>query len=110
MHLKLSIFAENANLRVIETYKRLFDVPVGLSDHTTSNITCIAAVALGAVAIEKHFTLSRDLPGIDQKASMEPDGIEMFDPRNTGSATRRLDQRLNLGPRKKKAQPRLCVS
>ena len=67
---------ENANLRVIETYKRLFDVPVGLSDHTTSNITCIAAVALGAVAIEKHFTLSRDLPGIDQKASMEPDELK----------------------------------
>ena len=63
---------ENANLRVIETYRNLFDIPVGLSDHTTSNITCIAAVALGAVAFEKHFTISRNLPGIDQKASMEP--------------------------------------
>lgn len=67
---------ENANLRVIETYKHLFDLPVGLSDHTTSNITSIAAVALGALAIEKHFTLSRDLPGIDQKASMEPDELK----------------------------------
>lgn len=64
--------AENANLRVLNTYQNLFQVPVGLSDHTNSNITCIAAVALGAVAVEKHFTLSRDLPGIDQKASMEP--------------------------------------
>lgn len=63
---------ENANLRVIETYQRLFDVPVGLSDHTPSNTTCVAAIALGAVAVEKHFTLSRNLPGIDQKASMEP--------------------------------------
>lgn len=63
---------ENANLRVLETYKQLFEVPVGLSDHTPSNTTCIAAVALGAVAIEKHFTLSRELPGIDQKASIEP--------------------------------------
>ena len=67
---------ENANLRVIEAYKHLFGVPVGLSDHTTSNITCIAAVALGAVAIEKYFTISRDLPGIDQKASMEPDELK----------------------------------
>ena len=63
---------KNANLRVIETYQKLFDVPVGLSDHTPTNTTCIAAVALGAVAIEKHFTLSRELPGIDQKASIEP--------------------------------------
>ena len=67
---------ENANLRVIGTYKHLFDVPVGLSDHTTSNVTSIAAIALGALAIEKHFTLSRDLPGIDQKASMEPDELK----------------------------------
>ena len=63
---------ENANLRVIETYRRLFEVPVGLSDHTPTHTTCIAAAALGAVAFEKHFTLSRDLPGIDQQASMEP--------------------------------------
>ena len=63
---------KNANLKVIETYKNLFNVPIGLSDHTKSNTTSIAAVALGAVVIEKHFTLSRDLPGIDQNASMEP--------------------------------------
>ena len=63
---------ENANLKVLETYQRLFEIPVGLSDHTPTNTTCIAAIALGAVAVEKHFTLSRDLPGIDQKVSMEP--------------------------------------
>lgn len=62
----------NANLRVIKTYKKLFEIPVGLSDHTISNTTCISAIALGAVAIEKHFTISRNLPGIDQKASLEP--------------------------------------
>jgi len=67
---------ENANLRVIETYRMLFDVPVGLSDHTPTHTTCIAAVALGAVAFEKHFTLSRDLPGIDQQASMEPQELK----------------------------------
>lgn len=66
---------ENANLLVIPTYASLFGVPVGLSDHTTNHTTSIAAVALGAVAVEKHFTLSRDLPGIDQKASIEPQDL-----------------------------------
>ena len=63
---------KNANLKVISTYQNLFDVPIGLSDHTPTHTTCIVATALGAVAFEKHFTLSRDLPGIDQKASIEP--------------------------------------
>ncbi len=67
---------ENANLRVLNTYQRVFDVPVGLSDHTPTNTTSIAAIALGAVAIEKHFTLSRKLPGIDQKASLEPSELK----------------------------------
>lgn len=63
---------EDANLRVIQTYRKLFGVPVGFSDHTPTSTAAIAAVALGAVAIEKHFTLSRKLPGIDQLASIEP--------------------------------------
>ena len=53
-------------------------MPIGLSDHTPTNTTCIAAVALGAIAIEKHFTLSRDLPGIDQHASLEPQELRML--------------------------------
>lgn len=63
---------ENANLNVLKTYQQRYEVPVGLSDHTPTHTTCIAAVALGAVALEKHFTLSRKLPGIDQQASIEP--------------------------------------
>ncbi|MBP9853711.1 MAG: N-acetylneuraminate synthase family protein [Candidatus Omnitrophica bacterium] len=63
---------ENANLNVLKTYQEKYRVPVGLSDHTVTHTTCIAAIALGAIAIEKHFTLSRQLPGIDQKASIEP--------------------------------------
>ncbi len=62
---------KNANLRVIHTYRKLFGIPVGFSDHTTTKTAAIAAVAMGAVAIEKHFTLSRKLPGIDQQASIE---------------------------------------
>jgi N,N'-diacetyllegionaminate synthase len=67
---------ENANLKVIETFRGLFDVPVGFSDHTENNIAAIAAVALGAVSVEKHFTLSKELPGIDQKASLEPQDLK----------------------------------
>ena len=63
---------ENANLSVLKTYKKLFNCPVGYSDHTSSAVPAICATTLGAVAIEKHFTLSRSLPGIDQKASIEP--------------------------------------
>jgi sialic acid synthase SpsE len=63
---------ENANLGVIESFKKAFQVPVAYSDHTVGNVSAIASIALGAVAVEKHFTLSRSLPGIDQDASIEP--------------------------------------
>ena len=67
---------ENANLRTLNTYQQVYNVPVGFSDHTPTNTAAITAVALGAVAVEKHFTLSRDLPGIDQKASIEPNELK----------------------------------
>jgi sialic acid synthase SpsE len=66
---------ENANLKVMDAYRTLFEVPVGFSDHTPDNVAAIAAVARGAVAVEKHFTLSHDLPGIDQKASVTPEQL-----------------------------------
>ena len=62
----------NANLEVLNTYQNLFNIPVGYSDHTTTNTAAIVSVAFGAIAIEKHSTISRKLPGIDQKASIEP--------------------------------------
>jgi len=49
-----------------------FNVPVGLSDHCTGNYACFGAVARGACVVEKHFTLSRKLPGVDQSSSIEP--------------------------------------
>lgn len=65
--------AEDTNLRAMETMKRKFGLPVGLSDHTLGTAVSIAAVALGACMIEKHFTLNRCLPGPDHKASLEAD-------------------------------------
>jgi len=63
---------EEANLRAMETLRRTFKLPVGFSDHTLDITVPIAAAALGAVVIEKHFTLDRKLPGPDHKASLEP--------------------------------------
>jgi len=62
----------SVNLRAIPTLARVFDVPVGYSDHTTGRRAALAAVALGAVMIEKHFTTDRSLPGPDHRASLEP--------------------------------------
>ena len=60
------------NLRTIQHLAEAFDVVAGLSDHTLGISVPIAAVALGARIIEKHFTLSRDLPGPDTAFSLEP--------------------------------------
>ncbi|MFC1931518.1 N-acetylneuraminate synthase [Chloroflexota bacterium] len=63
---------EDTNLRAIETLRNTFKLPVGLSDHTLGISIPIAAVALGACIVEKHFTLDNNLPGPDQRASLEP--------------------------------------
>ncbi len=63
---------EDVNLRAMLTIQRAFGVSVGYSDHTLGIEVPIAAVALGAAVIEKHFTLDRNLPGPDHKASLEP--------------------------------------
>lgn len=63
---------EEMNLRTIPHLAEAFHVPVGLSDHTLGIAVPIAAVALGACIIEKHFTLSRDIPGPDSAFSLEP--------------------------------------
>ena len=63
---------EDINLRAMNTLKQAFGFPVGYSDHTMGIEVSLAAVALGAVVIEKHFTLDRSLPGPDHSASLEP--------------------------------------
>ena len=61
-----------ANLRAMQTMADAFGVAVGFSDHTPGNEVSLAAVALGACVIEKHFTLDRTMPGPDHMASLEP--------------------------------------
>lgn len=63
---------QDVNLRVIQTIAREFGTTVGYSDHTQGIEVPIAAVALGARIIEKHFTLDQSMPGPDHKASLEP--------------------------------------
>lgn len=64
---------EEMNLRTLPHLAETFQVPVGLSDHTLGIAVPVAAVALGACIIEKHFTLSRAIPSADCAFSLEPD-------------------------------------
>jgi len=64
------------NLRAMQSMQAAFGVAVGYSDHTAGIEVSIAAAAMGATVIEKHFTLDRNLPGPDHKASLEPDELK----------------------------------
>ncbi len=64
------------NLRAMQSIHTTFGVAVGYSDHTPGIEVAIAAVALGASVIEKHFTLDRNFPGPDHKASLEPEELK----------------------------------
>ncbi len=70
--------AEDVNLEAIGTMQQAFRLPVGFSDHTIGIEIAAAAVALGARIVEKHFTLDRNLPGPDHKASLEPAQLVQF--------------------------------
>ncbi len=63
---------KEVNLNVLQTLRKAFELPVGYSDHTEGIAVPIAAAALGARIIEKHFTLDRELSGPDHRASLEP--------------------------------------
>ena len=66
---------EDANLLAMQDLREQFGLPVGYSDHTAGIEADIAAAALGAVVIEKHFTLDKALPGPDHKASLSPEEL-----------------------------------
>jgi N,N'-diacetyllegionaminate synthase len=80
------------NLRAMQTLKSAFGLPVGYSDHTPGIDIAVAAVALGAEVIEKHFTMDRSLPGPDHAASLEP--IEL---RQMVAAIRHVEVALGTG-------------
>ena len=66
---------EDVNLDLIPEYKQRYGIVVGHSDHSPDITTAVAAVALGAEIVEKHFTLTRDQPGPDHPVSIEPDEL-----------------------------------
>lgn len=65
----------DVNLLAMKTMEKVFKLPIGFSDHTLGIEIPVAAVALGATVIEKHFTLDRSLPGPDHKASLQADEL-----------------------------------
>lgn len=67
---------EDANLRVLQTFRSVFGCLVGYSDHTIGIESAITSVALGARVIEKHFTLDKNLPGPDHSSSMIPEELK----------------------------------
>jgi N,N'-diacetyllegionaminate synthase len=66
---------EEMNLACMASLRKRFGMPVGLSDHTLDNLSAVVAASLGAVMIEKHFTLDRKMPGVDQSISMQPEDL-----------------------------------
>ena len=78
MHCNVNYPTENkdVNLRVITTLKEEFNYPIGFSDHTMSVEVPVASVALGAMVVEKHFTLDRNMEGPDHSSSLEPNELK----------------------------------
>jgi len=83
---------EEVNLRVMQTMSHAFGLPVGYSDHTEGITIPVAATALGATVIEKHFTLDRELPGPDHKASLEPAELKQM-----VAAIRQVEKAMGIG-------------
>ena len=86
---------EDVNLNAMNTIKNEFNVPIGYSDHTKGIEIPIAAVAMGATVIEKHFTLDKNMDGPDHKASLEPDELKAM-----VSAIRNIEIALGTGEKK----------
>ncbi len=89
---------DECNLNAITTLAEEFKVPVGWSDHTLGTHIAVAAVALGATMLEKHFTLDKTLPGPDHKASLDPAELSQL-------VTQAREVERSLGDGIKKPQP-----
>ena len=88
----------DVNLRAMEHMRRELKKPVGYSDHTVGIEVPIAAAALGAVVIEKHFTLDKTMEGPDHRASLEPDELKQMT-----KAIRNIENSLGDGIKKRTA-------
>ena len=86
---------EDVNLKAMQTIAHAFNIDVGYSDHTLGIEVDIAAVALGAKVIEKHFTLDKTMEGPDHKASLEPDELKAM-----VQAIRNIEKALGSGIKK----------
>lgn len=86
---------KDVNLSAMLTIKNEFNVPIGYSDHTRGIEVPIAAVAMGAKIIEKHFTLDRNMDGPDHNASLEPDELKAM-----VSAIRNIEAAMGDGEKK----------
>lgn len=86
---------EDVNLRAMQAMREVFHLEVGYSDHTQGIEVPIAASALGATVIEKHFTLDRNMEGPDHKASLEPDELAAM-----VSCIRHIEKALGVGEKK----------
>lgn len=86
---------EDVNLKAMETLRKEFDTPIGYSDHTKGIEVPIAAVAMGAAIIEKHFTLDRNMEGPDHKASLEPSELKAM-----VQAIRNIEKAIGTGDKK----------
>ena len=86
---------EDVNLRAMITMKNDLEVNVGYSDHTRGIEVPIAAVAMGATVIEKHFSLDRNMDGPDHAASLEPDELKQM-----VSAIRNIEKAMGDGVKK----------
>lgn len=100
---------DDVNLLAMQQLKEAFGLQVGFSDHTVGINIAMAATALGACVIEKHFTLDRQLPGPDHKASIEPDELaamvrgirEVTQSLGDGNKTPREAERANIAVARK---------
>ena len=95
----------DVNLKAMLTLKRRFGLPVGYSDHTGGIEIALAAVALGAQVIEKHFTLDRTMEGPDHKASLEPPELKSMI-----SAIRNVSKALSGDGRKMPNKAELAIA
>ncbi|EAI7261968.1 MULTISPECIES: N-acetylneuraminate synthase [Campylobacter] len=86
---------KDVNLKAMQTIKEAFKLPVGYSDHTLGVTIPIAAVAMGACVIEKHFTLDKNMQGPDHLASLNPDELKTM-----VQSIRELEQALGNGIKK----------